>query len=163
MFGTLTILVIILTIVIATQNISKKDKNESDTESPTSSPIPTLTPTPSDAPTLTPTSTPIIFTPTPQPTKNNQSNFDFKYPNSIIISQNGSETVYESTDDPKKITDWYKDKIKSIGMKATSFVQTSTNGNVFNKLVGANQNQEVKIEISKQNNNVLVKIVVITN
>lgn len=171
MFGTLTILIIILTIIITSQNISKKDKNESEksvlntsvTKPPTSTTTPTLTPIPSDTPTLTPSSTPTILTPTPQPNSDNQLNLDLKYPNSIIINQNGSETIYESTDDPKKITDWYKDKIKSIGMKATSFVQTNTNGNILNKLVGANQNQEVKIEISKQNNNVLVKIVVVSD
>jgi hypothetical protein len=48
-------------------------------------------------------------------------------------------------------------------MKATSYVQSSTNDNILNKLVGANQNQEVRVGISKQNNSVLVKIVVVTN
>lgn len=171
MFGTLTILVIILAIVITSQNITKKDENKSDesvlnssvTKPPTPSPSSTLTPIPSDTPTFTPTLTPTILTPTPQPNNNNQLNLDLKYPNSIIISKNSNETTYESTDDPKKITDWYKDKIKSIGMKATSFVQTSTNGDVLNKLVGANSEKQVKVDISKQNNNILVKIVVVTN
>lgn len=164
MFGTLSILIIILVIVITAQNTTKRDDDKviSDTIKPS-----TVTPStsPTDNPTITPsqTPTPTTITPSPKPTNENQSNVDFKYPNSATISQNGSETVYESTDDPKKITDWYKDKIKSIGMKATSFVQTSTNGNVLNKLVGANQNQEVRIEITKQSNNALVKIVVVSN
>ncbi|OGH19319.1 MAG: hypothetical protein A3D74_01540 [Candidatus Levybacteria bacterium RIFCSPHIGHO2_02_FULL_37_13] len=169
MFGTLTILIIILAIFITAQNTPKKDQGEviSDTIKPSSTPTSTLTPSqnPNDTPTivpptLTPTSTPAS---TNIPNFDNQTNADFKYPNSTTISQSGSETAYESSDDPKKITDWYKKKIKSIGMKATSFVQTSTNGNVLNKLVGASQNQEVRVEISKQNNSSLVKIVVVTD
>lgn len=168
MFGTLTILIIILAIVITSQNISKKDKNESEksvlntstTQPPTISSMPTSSPFPTDMPTLTPspTPTPTTFIPTPQPTNDNQLHVNFKYPNSIIISQNASETIYESTDDPKKITDWYKDKIKSMNMNVTSFVQTNTNGNILNKLVGSNGNEEVRIEITKQNNSQIVKI-----
>lgn len=160
MFGTLTILIIILSIVITAQNM-----HPSSTERTTVTSTPTPPVAPTDKPTITPlpTPTPTAFIPTPQPTFDNQSSFDFKYPNSTIISQNGNEIVYESTDDPKKITDWYKDKINSVGMKATSFVQTSTNGNILNKLVGANANKKVSVEISKQNNNAVVRIVVVSN
>lgn len=168
MFGTLTILVIILAIVITAQNITNKNEgkpendmlNPSSTLTPTSTPTPSLSPT--DKPTLTPTPTPTTFIPTPQP-NNDQSDLDFKYPNSTIISQNGNETVYESTDDSKKITVWYKDKIKNMKMNVTSFVQTNTNNNILNKLVGADGNKEVRVEISKQNNSAVVKIVVVSN
>ena len=46
---------------------------------------------------------------------------------------------------------WYKDKIKALGMNATSFVQTNTNDNVLNKLVAANNSQKVTVEISRSN------------
>jgi len=150
MFGTLTILVIILAVIITAQNITK-------TSTPSQAPNDSST---IISPTLTPTLSP---TPTNTPSSDNQPVPNFKYPNSTIISQNGSETIYESTENPKKITDWYKDKIKSMKMNVTTFVQTSTNGNVFNKLVGANGEKQVKVEISKQNNNALVKIVVVTD
>lgn len=172
MFGILTILAIILAIVITAQNSTKgtKDKPEKMTNlSPTQTPTPISTPTPMETPkdnltiippTLTPTLSP---TPTNAPSSDGQSVLDFKYPNSIIISQNGNETVYESTNDPKKITDWYKDKIKSMNMNVTTFVQTNTNNNILNKLVGSDGNQEVRVEISKQNNSSIVKIVVVSN
>ena len=88
---------------------------------------------------------------------------DFQYPRSIIISLNSNFATFESSDDPKKITDWYKNKIKDMGMNTTSFVQTSTNGNVLNKLVGADGNQKVRVEINKHNNSAIVKIVVVVN
>ena len=55
----------------------------------------------------------------------------------------------ESSDNPQKITDWYKEKIRGSGMNVKSFVQTSTNGEILNKLAGANSELEVNIEISK--------------
>lgn len=164
MFGALTILVIILAIVITTQNVTKENKNK-----PEQTPTPTLTPTPSQIPNDSPSLIPPTLTPTLSPTPTNtpinesQSILDFKYPNSSQVSLNGNEMVLESTDDPKIITDWYKDKIKTMNMSVTSFVQTSTNGNILNKLVGSNGNKEVRVEISKQNNNPTVKIVVTSN
>ena len=175
MISILTILIVTLAIIITIQNSTKDSEKKSDSSlvkpSPTKSqdPSSTLTPTPSLKQNINtsednqPTTMPPTSTPTTKPYQQSQTIFDFRYPNSTIISQNGNETVYESSDDPKKITDWYKDKIKSIGMKTTSFVQTSTNGNVLNKLVGANGNKEVRVEISKQNNNPTVKIVVVSN
>ena len=57
--------------------------------------------------------------------------------------------MYESQDDPDAITDWYKEKIKELGMSAKSLVTTKTNGNVLNKLVGANGKREIRVEITK--------------
>ena len=162
MFGILTVLLIILTIIIVSERPVKNVKKTphftlskpSPTQSP--SPTPTITPTPTPQPTNPPpTSTP---TPTNKPNPQPQTVTDFQYPNSNVVSINGNTTIFESTDDPKKITNWYKDKIKSMGMNATSFVQTNTNGNILNKLVGANGNRKVEIEITKQNNQPTVKI-----
>ena len=167
MISILTILVLTLAVIITVQNATKDSEKIIDTSlakpSPTHSqtPSPTLTPTPSEE--NQPTAIPPTSTPTTRPDQPSQSISDFQYPSSSIISKTNFQTNLESTDDPKKITDWYKEKIKSIGMKATSFVQTNTNGNVLNKLVGATGNQEVRIEITKQNNNAVVKIAVMSN
>ena len=162
MFGILTVLLIILTIIIATQKTAKNVKNTphvtlskpSPTHSP--SPTPTITPTP----TPQPTSPPPTSTPTNKPNPQPQTVTDFQYPNSNVVNINGT-AIFESVDDPKKITDWYKDKIKSMGMTATSFIQTNTNDNILNKLVGANGNKKVSVEITKQNNQSTAKISVI--
>ena len=165
MFGILTILVIILTVIIATEKPTKHVKKiqqiilSKPTPAHSPTPAPTYTPTPSPQPTVVPPTA----TATSKPNQQSQSVSDFQYPSSTVVSISVNTATFESTDDPKKITDWYKDKIKSIGMKTTSFVQTSTNGNVLNKLVGANGNKEVRVEISKQNNNAVVKIVVVSN
>ena len=75
-----------------------------------------------------------IPTPTPIP-KQNQASISLKYPNSQKIGQEDGALFLESFDPPKVISDWYKEKIKSMGMRAKSFVQTSTNGNVLNSFV----------------------------
>ena len=54
--------------------------------------------------------------------------------------------------------DWYKEKIKALGMNTTSFVQTKTNGDVLNKLVGSRGQQKVEVEIIKNNREQEVKI-----
>jgi len=150
MFSVLAILITILAIVITVQNITR--------------PTPTSISMPSQAPNnsstiIPPTSTPTLSpTPTNTPRNKSESVLDFRYPNSIIISQNAKESIFESTDHPKKITDWYKNKIKAMNMSVTSFVQTSTNDNVLNKLVGADGNREVRVEINKNNNSQAVNI-----
>lgn len=164
MFGALTILVVILAIVIATEKPTKEVKK---TSQALSTPTPTTTVTPTSQPTTVPktvTSTPTITpSPTIKPNQTSQTISDFQYPASIVVSKTDNTITLESTDDPKKITDWYKDKIKSMNMNVTTFVQTSINNNILSKLVGANGNQEVRVEISKQNNNAVVKIVVVLN
>ena len=52
-------------------------------------------------------------------------------------------------DNYEKILQKYKDKIKEKGMSVTSFVTTSANGNILNKLSGASGNEEVNIEIKR--------------
>jgi len=53
---------------------------------------------------------------------------------------------------------WHKEKITSMGMNAKSFVQTNTNGNILNKLVSANGETKVSIEISKNGSEAQTKI-----
>ncbi len=67
------------------------------------------------------------------------------YPGSTSVG----DSKWQSNDPPQVITNWYKDKIKSQGMNATSFVQTNTNDNILNKLVGANGSMKVSVEITR--------------
>ena len=168
MFGILTILIIILTIIIATQRPAKnveKTHHALSKPSPTHSPSPTptiiLSPSPKPNNTYEatqPTVIPPTATLTPKPNQPSQAISDFQYPSSNVVSINGNTEIFESSDDPKKITDWYKDKIKNMGMVATSFVQTNTNDNILNKLVGANGEREVRVEITKKNYQPAVRI-----
>jgi hypothetical protein len=134
-------------------------------ESQPSAPTPTVqgetapTPTPTAIPRPTAISTPtikIINSPTakpsptmqPKPTNIPVTSTDvssWQYPG----SQKTSETIYISAEDPKTITDWYKNKINALGYSAKSFVTTNTNEKVLNKLVAAQNSSEILIEISK--------------
>lgn len=167
-FRILVVLVIILGLVITGQRIasqSKEKKQSVVTESPTPTDSPTSTPisNPASSPTTQPSPMsipPATSTPTNPPTNQSLNITDFKYPDTIIMNANGNNLELESNDDPKKITDWYKDKIKSKNLSVTTFVQTNTNGNVLNKLVGASSNTEVRVEITKQNDSEKVKITI---
>ena len=70
-------------------------------------------------------------------------------PTETITNQTNSTLSLESTDSPEDITDWYKNTINTIGMNVTSFVVTSTNDVVLNKLSAANS--EMKIEVTIKN------------
>ncbi|KKR81155.1 MAG: hypothetical protein UU73_C0003G0277 [Candidatus Daviesbacteria bacterium GW2011_GWA1_41_61] len=99
----------------------------------------------------------------PTVTPNNQGGSDsnisgLKYPNSRNIINDQNQQAFISFDDPQVITDWYKEKIKALGMNTTSFVQTKTNGDVLNKLVGSRGQQKVEVEIIKNNREQEVKI-----
>ncbi len=67
------------------------------------------------------------------------------YPNAYAISPN----IYESTDDPNTITDWYKNLIKEKNMNTTSFVTTNTNDNIKNVLAASNGDEKLHIEVTK--------------
>jgi len=118
--------------------------------------IPTPTPasnaadaTPTPTPSQAPTSIPLTSTPVPSSQMNMSS---FVYPGSTILNQSEKEMTLQSFDDPSNITNWYKEKITSVGMNAKSFVTTNTNGNVLNKLAGAKSGFKISLEISKKDN-----------
>jgi len=73
----------------------------------------------------------------------------FIYPDAGILGKSVNGIELRSYGDPGPVTDWYKDKIKEKGMSVTSFVTTSANGNILNKLSGASGNEEVNIEIKR--------------
>lgn len=118
---------------------------------------PTLTPSPALIPTTMPT---VLPTSIPAPKTSYTNINSFIYPNSSRISYAENSAVLQSSDNTQVITNWYKDKIISLGMNVKSFVQTNTNGNILNKLIGANGSINVSIEISKQNSDskTLIKI-----
>lgn len=99
--------------------------------------------------------------PSPTPRVVVESNLgNYKYPNSKVVSSTSISLTLESGDNPDTITNWYKDKIKSENMNVTSFVVTKTNDNVLNKLVGANGQKELRVEIKKNASDSFVQITV---
>ena len=121
-------------------------------KSPSSVPPPSPTPVPA----------PVTVTPIPSPTRKpvtvtapaeasgegravTPSRLLPQYPGSTFVS----EGVYQSTDSPTQITAWYKDQINQMKFNVKTFVQTSANEKVLNKLVASNGKTEVYVEISK--------------
>ncbi|MBI2031187.1 MAG: hypothetical protein HYT08_01095 [Candidatus Levybacteria bacterium] len=148
----LAILIIVVAVAALVQrNYSKNIQKEKETLekriSPTVTPKSALTPTP--FPTSIPT-----FAPTAEPTSGSVDTTinNFVYPNSVKTSIGMNNVVMKSSDNPQVITDWYKERIKSLGMNVNSFVQTNTNGNVLNKLVSANSRFKISVNIVRKNN-----------
>jgi hypothetical protein len=83
---------------------------------------------------------------------------EYQYPGSGIVSSSDSSLVLSSSDESTKITDWYKEKIKSKNMNATSFVSTSANNSVLNKLEGAGEGGKISVEIKKDEGSAQVTI-----
>lgn len=106
---------------------------------------------------------PLIQTPTPTPKTvkpaNLQDNiFNLRYGNSEILASSPKLLSLRSSDDVNTITDWYKQKIISEGMNIKTFVETKTNENVLNKLVGADGKKEIRVEIKKDAGSSIVQI-----
>lgn len=119
----------------------------------TSSPSPTL-----------PTATPNPQTPLPSINSLNKSanssanRQEFSYPNAKVISSDKNSVILESTDSVNTITNWYKKQIQSQGLKTTSFIETNTNGEILNQLVGTNGTDKIQVSISKTAANQLARI-----
>ena len=104
------------------------------------------------SPTIT---TATLPSPTQIPTSNKEnvvpnSYSDFYYPGATTKEQTDSRLVLESSDDAGKITDWYKKKINDKNMSAVSFVSTTANDDVLNRLEGAENEETVSIEIERK-------------
>lgn len=121
----------------------KKDTNDKNAFSYTQEK--TITSMPSFAPTQTPSVT--------KSSDINTALDNFIYPGSEMVSSNDSSLQLRSSSDVDNITDWYKEKIRSLNMNVKSFVTTKTNDNVLNKLVGANGNSEISVEVKKEPKN----------
>lgn len=130
------------------QEVLSEQKEEG--QSPTSTPRVTTHPETSQSPPGT------LPASTPQTTIS-----IFIYPGATIKTQTQTTLTLESSDDTDKITDWYKDKIKNMGANVKSFINTRANDKVMNKLVGANSELEVSVEISRDPGSSIVKISVL--
>ncbi|QQS38700.1 hypothetical protein IPM62_04935 [Candidatus Woesebacteria bacterium] len=73
----------------------------------------------------------------------------FIYPNSKVVNESEVMLTLESTDSPNTITEWYKSMIKNRNMSINSFVVTSNNDNISNKLVGVSGTTKIEVDINK--------------
>jgi hypothetical protein len=112
----------------------------------TNSPVPSQTSASHAIATVLPHSTPL-------PVKNTiQSNSnDFIYPDSTLISSSPEKISLSSTDNPDTITNWYKDKLKSMNFNINSFITTRANQKTQNKLVSSDSRNSYVVDISQQN------------
>lgn len=97
-----------------------------------------------------------------QPSKTPYTNplLEFSYPDAKSISFDSSRLIFESSDDPQTITDWYKNKIESKGFSRKSFSQTKVNNNVYNILSASDGKREITIEIKKESSDPKTKITI---
>ena len=129
-------------------------RNQEETFAPTETATlgePKLTPEESSTPEET-------FAPIP-PTPS-QGISQFFYPGASVVFQSATTTSLTSSDDSGKITDWYEEKIKSMGFSAKAFVKTSSNSNVLNKLSGVKGGEEVRVEIRQAPGESLTQITI---
>lgn len=137
---------IVITMII---NSFTSYKNTQDTKLKSSADIPGVSATPSHSPieSQKPTSTPA---PTSQPTDHSSSLDQFIYPGSKVSQKTQNSLDLESSDNTDKITDWYKNKIKSLNLNTQTFVVTNSNDNVLNKLISAGSEKRINVEIKKE-------------
>lgn len=162
------LLLILLVLVILASFVQENIMNKNKTKIIKNNlPTPKLIPSPTPIITISPVVTVYRNIPTPTPiqgsTNSGQNINGYKYPNSSVKEENETKLFLESGDDSNVITNWYKDKLKNQNMNVNSFVATNTNGNVLNKLVSANGEARVSIEISKKNNQASVEIIININ
>lgn len=148
-FTVVSLFVLVVAVVTKSQTASVLP-NQSETEvlSATSQVIPITSPMLS--PTFTPTSIP-VSTATPSATPTATSSIS----EWIYTGQMSEKSVTESalsfttTDAPKVVTAWYKEKTMALGYSSNSFIQTESNAKVLNKISGSKEIGSVAVEISK--------------
>src|SRR3989344_3546746 len=74
----------------------------------------------------------------------------YKYPGSKVTNLTENSVALESNENVDVITNWYKEKISVSGMNIKTFVVTKANDNILNKLVGANAEGEISVEIEQK-------------
>ena len=72
------------------------------------------------------------------------------YPGATVNKEGGTAAELSTADASDTVTEWYKTKIKDKNYSVKTFVQTTTNGKVLNKLVGDNGEEEIRVEISRE-------------
>lgn len=73
------------------------------------------------------------------------------YPDTKIISESSTAIRLEAETDVETLTNWYKEKIKSLSFNSKSFISANSNGNIEKRLIGQKENEELYIEIKKPN------------
>jgi hypothetical protein len=145
--------ILVLTGVYFNSSLKSQNTSLNSTPTPTVS-SPTTLPSATPIPPLLPTSKPIITTkPTHTPPLSQNL---YQYPGSLDLGSG----KYTSSDEPDKITEWYKLKINSDGFNVKSFIKTNSNNKILNKLSGAKNNQNISIEITREPNTNVVNITV---
>lgn len=151
LFVSILIVGIVASSHILTITPSKSQDINGITTSVTPTHVPS-TPTTSESSTPTPA---INIDTTNSPVQDEQnSSANFIYPNSTSLGGG----LYESSNDPKTVTAWYKEKINNANMNVTSFITTNTNENIKNVLVGDNGEKYIKVEIIKNSGESKTKI-----
>lgn len=125
----------------------------------------TATATPIDPlPTPMPTAIPATEKPLPSPTQSPEQTelSAFRYPNATIQKQSDTTLTVQSSDDPALITQWYEEKIKSLGFGSRSVAKTNSNGNIEHKMGAVKNGKRVAIAITKtpatQNTTVTISV-----
>lgn len=136
-----------------TTEVNEQLASSRPTQAPTSSPEASLEPT--IAPTQSPIPLPSSLVPFGVITGQIS---EFIYPSANVILQRSAKLSLQSSDDPTKITNWYKDKLKNSGFNSNSAALANTNGNILNKFAAANSEIKVKIQISKKTGETVTSI-----
>lgn len=100
---------------------------------------------------------------TPTKTENlqqatSQDLLDLQYPGSSRVRFDQEQLFLESNDSPEKVSNWYKEHLNELGLKTTSAIQTSSNGNIFNNYLSSDEKKDIRVEISKSNKDSTTKI-----
>ncbi len=93
---------------------------------------------------------------TPAPTPGSIKQYTF--PSSVTKSSAAKKLELETTAPVDEVTEWYKEKIRSLGFNAKSFSQTTTNGEILNKLSAAKPGE--KIDITIKNDQTTSKVLI---
>jgi len=114
-------------------------------------PVLTLLPTPTSTPKPAVESTPLL----------SLSTKGYVYPGAAVISENDNTIEMQSSSDTDEITDWYSEKLMSLGMNVNTRVKTRANDKVLNKLVVSGTSGKVSVEVSKEDGSSQVRIIVL--
>lgn len=157
MFGQLIIAIASVAIVavatIVNYGADSNQETQNPSATPTNFPQETVIPTPDNQPVFTPN-------PTPTSTPNNQTNnsqsgtsvtlSNWYYPGAEIAENNAGYLLMTSGDNANKVTNWYRQKINTLNMGATSVITTKANEKILNVISASGADGDVKVEISAE-------------
>lgn len=83
----------------------------------------------------------------PSPSPNNLNNF--RYPNASVAGPDSRTLILETNDSPVAVTNWYRNQLNNLHMNIRTYIQTSVNGNVSNKLTTSDGESSIEIDITK--------------